>query len=105
MSFTALKYCCHSEIKKMETYNVNILSQVGLSVLYSVWVCKRAFTSSSTQNGSLFPPMSAAARSSARYTERATTQMSPSIPCCTFHRQVTNVAEAAESSEEVLRSR
>lgn len=50
------------------TYNVKILFQFGVSVLYSVWVCKRALSNSKTQKGSDFPPISAAARPDAPYT-------------------------------------
>lgn len=42
------------------TYNVKILFQFGISVLYSVCVCSRELISSSTQNGSDLPPKSAA---------------------------------------------
>ncbi|CAG0923483.1 unnamed protein product, partial [Notodromas monacha] len=55
-----IEYDCHFE-KDLRPYNVKILCQLGLRVLYSVWVCSLAFTSSSTQKGSLFPPRSAAA--------------------------------------------
>lgn len=43
-------------------YKVNILFQFGVNVLYSVCVCNRALTNSRTQNGSDFPPRSAAAK-------------------------------------------
>lgn len=43
-------------------YNVNILFQFGVNVLYSVCVCNLLLTSSRTQNGSDLPPMSADAR-------------------------------------------
>lgn len=42
----------------------------GLRVLYSVCVWSRALTSSNTQNGSLFPPMSAASKPWARITAK-----------------------------------
>lgn len=45
----------------MLTYNVKILFQFGVSVLYSVWVWSLELISSSTQNGSDLPPKSAAA--------------------------------------------
>lgn len=51
-----------------QTYNVNILFQFGVNVLYSVCVCRRALTSSRTQKGSDLPPMSADARPVAPYT-------------------------------------
>lgn len=41
------------------TLNVKILFQLGISVLYSVCVCSRELTNSSTQNGSDLPPKSA----------------------------------------------
>ena len=44
------------------THKVKTLPHSGHRVLYSVWVCRRALTSSSTQKGSLFPPRSAAIR-------------------------------------------
>jgi len=50
------------------TLNVNIFCHDGVRVLYSVCVCRRAFTNSSTQNGSDLPPRSAAASPCARNT-------------------------------------
>lgn len=47
---------------------VKIFCQEGANVLYSVWVWRRAFPNSTTQNGSLFPPKSAAAKPVARNT-------------------------------------
>lgn len=44
------------------TYNVNILFQFGVNVLYSVCVCNLLLTNSRTQNGSDFPPISADAK-------------------------------------------
>lgn len=49
-------------IRLGETYKVKILFQLGVNVLYSVWVCNLALISSSTTNGSDLPPISAAAR-------------------------------------------
>lgn len=52
------------------TNNVKTLFHSGLRVLYSVCVWSRALTSSNTQNGSLFPPMSAASKPWARITAK-----------------------------------
>ena len=52
--------CC-----SMYTYNENILFHSGESVLYSVPVRSRSLTNSKTQNGSLFPFISAATKFSA----------------------------------------
>lgn len=49
---------------------MNILFHSGDKVLYSVLVCKREFTISTTQKGSLFPPISAAANPSALKTDK-----------------------------------
>lgn len=56
------------QIKCKLTYKVKIFCQFGVRVLYSVCVCNLEFMSSKTQNGSLLPPRSAAARPCARYT-------------------------------------
>lgn len=60
------------QIKFKLTYKVKIFCQFGARVLYSVCVCNLEFTSSKTQNGSLLPPRSAAARPCARYTCKKT---------------------------------
>lgn len=58
------------------THNMNTLSHVGDRVLYSVCVCSRVLTSSSTQNGSDLPQRSADVSPVALYTQTARIPMS-----------------------------
>lgn len=68
------------------TYNVNILFQLGINVLYSVCVCNRELTNSSTQNGSDLPPKSAAAKPVAPNTFTVKWPTSRKFWCVFVHR-------------------
>lgn len=59
---TELEQNRKSKSHTAHTHNVKILFQFGISVLYSVCVCSRELTNSSTQNGSDLPPKSADAK-------------------------------------------